>query len=245
MKSIKLKLPTPLKPRRFFAWSAIAMAAIVVLSFPLTYFLPVMTGSQQFHLLHHVHGVAFFAWIGLYVLQTQLAARGNMARHREIGLIGFALTGAVILLGFWIAQRAAEIRIAKGVAYPYEFTWYNIVDICLFSFLMIASILLVTKHKEWHRRFTYVAALCLVAPAATRWTLKLLYIEPFMLDIVVYLVLDPFLIALAIYDIRTLGRLHRATITCIVILMPLQIAGAWIARSDWWNSVAPWVIGAP
>jgi hypothetical protein len=245
MKSIKLKLPTLLKPRRFFAWSAIAMAAIVLLSFPLTYFLPVMTGSQQFQLLHHVHGVAFFAWIGLYVLQTQLAARGNMARHREIGLLGFALTGAVILLGYWIAQRAAEIRIAKGVACPYEFTWYNIVDISLFSLFMIASILLVTKHKEWHRRFTYVAALCLVAPAATRWTLKLPYIEPFMLDIVVYLVLDPFLIALAIYDIRTLGRLHRATITCIAILIPLQIASAWIARSDWWNSVAPWLIGAP
>jgi hypothetical protein len=46
-----------------------------------------------------------------------------MARHREIGLLGFALTGAVILLGYCIAQRAAEIRIAKGVAYPYEFTW--------------------------------------------------------------------------------------------------------------------------
>jgi hypothetical protein len=45
------------------------MAAIVVLSFPLTYFLLVMTGSQQFQLLHHVHGVAFFAWIGLYVLR--------------------------------------------------------------------------------------------------------------------------------------------------------------------------------
>jgi hypothetical protein len=110
---------------------------------------------------------------------------------------------------------------------------------------MLASILLVTKHKEWHRRFTYVAALCLVAPAATRWTLRLPYIEPFMLDIVVYLALDPFLIALAIYDIRTLGRLHRATITCIAILIPLQIASAWIARSDWWNSAAPWLIGAP
>lgn len=56
-------------------------------------------------------------------IETQLAARGNMARHREIGLLGFALTGAVILLGYCIAQRAAEIRIAKGVAYPYEFTW--------------------------------------------------------------------------------------------------------------------------
>jgi hypothetical protein len=120
-----------------------------------------------------LHAVACFAWMSRYLLQTQLAARGDMARHREIGLLGFALTGAVILLGYWLAQRAAEIRIANGVAYPYEFTWYSIVDIGLFSLFMIASILLVTKHKEWHRRFTYVAALCLVAPAATRWTLKL------------------------------------------------------------------------
>jgi hypothetical protein len=119
------------------------MAAIVVLSFPLTYFLPVMTGSQQFHLLHHVHGVAFFAWIGLYVLQTQLAARGNMARHREIGLLGFALTGAVILLGYWIAQRAAEIRITKGIAYPYDFRgstfWISACSRCLCSRLSCSS----------------------------------------------------------------------------------------------------------
>jgi hypothetical protein len=94
------------------------------------------------------------------------------------------------------------------------------------------------RHRE-------IGLLGFALTGATRWTLKLPYIEPFMLDIVVYLVLDPFLIALAIYDIRTLGRLHRATITCIAILIPLQIASAWIARSDWWNSVAPWLIGAP
>jgi hypothetical protein len=245
METVAVKRSDLLKPRRFFAWSAILMATIVVLSFPLTYFLPIATASGQFHMLHHVHGVAFFAWIGLYVWQTQLAARGNMARHRELGLLGFALTGAVILLGYWMAQRAAEFRIARGDAHPYEFTWYNIVDISLFSLFMVASILLVTRHKEWHRRLTYVAALCLVAPAATRWTLKLPYFDPIALDIVVYLVLDPFLIALAIYDIRTLGRLHRATMICIAILIPLQISSAWIARSDWWNSVAPWVVGSP
>jgi hypothetical protein len=66
-----------------------------------------------------------------------------------------------------------------------------------------------------------------------------------MLDIVVYLVLEPFLIALSIYDIRTLGRLNRAKITCIAVLIPLQIASALIAGTDWWNSVAPWLIGAP
>jgi hypothetical protein len=123
MKTAKAGLSTPAKRHTFFAWSAIVMAIIVLLSFPLTYYLPLVTASKQFQVLHHVHGLAFFAWIGLYVWQTQLAMRGKMARHRELGLLGFTLTGAVILLGSWMVQRAAELRIASAVTSPYEFTW--------------------------------------------------------------------------------------------------------------------------
>lgn len=199
--------------RGFFAWSAIAMAVIVALSFPLTYYAPVISGSHRFDTLHHLHALAFFGWFALYVWQTQLAARGQIARHREIGLAGFALTGAMIPLGVWMAQRAAEMRKAAGAARPYEFTWFNFVDISLFAGLMAASILLVTRRKEWHRRLTYVAALCLAAPATTRWTLKFPLLSPLPLDIFVYLVMDPFLLALALYDRRTLGRVHPATLT--------------------------------
>ena len=230
---------------QFFYRSAIVMGVIVVLSFPLTYYMPALTGSRHFHLLHHLHGLAYFAWIGLYVWQTRLAATGRIARHREIGLAGFALTGALVPLGVWMAQRAAEIRAAKDVPHPYEFTWFNLTDIGLFTGLMIASILLVTKHKEWHRRLTFTAALCLVAPAATRWTLKMPGLDPLFLDIAVYFVMDPFLIALLLFDRRTLGKFHPATLTCVAILIPVQVASAFIARSDWWNTLAPSLIGPP
>jgi len=109
---------------------------------------------------------------------------------------------------------------------------------------MIGSILLVTRHREWHRRLTYAAALCLVAPAATRWTLQLPYLDPLVLDIGSYVVMFPFLITLAFHDFRMLGRLHPATLTCIIVLVPVQIGGAWVARSDWWNGIAPWVLGS-
>lgn len=228
--------------RGFFAGSAIVMGAIVFLSFPLTYYLPTVTGSRHFDPLHHVHGVAFLAWFALYVWQTQLVAKGRIAFHREIGLAGFALTGAMLPLGFWMAQRAAEIRQAAGNPRPYEFTWFNLVDITLFGGLMLASIILVTRKREWHRRLTYVAALCLAAPAATRWTMKV-PLEPLPLDVFTYVVMYPFLIALALYDRRTLGRLHPATVTCICLVVPLQIANAWIARTDWWTAVAPGLVG--
>ena len=230
---------------QFFYRSAIVMAVIVVLSFPLTYYMPALTGSRNFHLLHHLHALAYFAWIALYVWQTRLAATCRIARHREIGLAGFALTGALVPLGFWMAQRAAEIRVAKDVPHPYEFTWFNLTDIGLFAGLMIASILLVTRHREWHRRLTFTAALCLVAPAATRWTMKMPWLDPLSLDIAVYLVMDPFLIALLLFDRRTFGKFHPATLTCVGILIPVQIASAFIARSDWWNALAPSLIGPP
>jgi hypothetical protein len=72
-------------------------------------------------------------------IETQLAARGNMARHREIGLLGFALTGAVILLGYCIAQRAAEIRIAKGVSLRGKTLWILVCFRCLCSRLSCLS----------------------------------------------------------------------------------------------------------
>jgi len=229
---------------QFFARAAIVMAAIVVLSFPVTYYFPVATGSGEFHPLHHVHGLAFFAWFALYVWQTQLVARGQIARHREIGLAGFALTGVLIPLGYWMAQRGAERRLGT-MEHPYEFTWFNLVDITLFTVLMIAAIVLVTRHKEWHRRFVFVAAVCLVAPAATRWTLRVPGVDAFFLDIASYLVMYPFLIALALFDWRALGRLHPATLTGIALLLLFQVSGAWIARSGWWSATAPALVGSP
>lgn len=229
---------------QFFAQSALIMVGLVLISFPLTYFLPVATGSRRFPPLYHIHGLALFAWIGLYVWQTQLAARGRIARHREIGLAGFALTGAVIVLGFWMAQRAAQNRFGK-MAHPYEFTWFNLVDIGVFTVAMIAAIALVTRHQEWHRRCAFVAALCLVAPAATRWTLKVPRIDPFVLDIASYAIIYPFLIALALFDRRTLGKLHPATLIALALLVPLHLSGAAIARSGWWNGFAPGLIGPP
>lgn len=229
---------------QFFARTALVMAAIVVLSFPITYYLPVATGSGNFDTLHHIHGLVFFAWFGLYVWQTQLVARGQIVKHRAIGLGGFALTGLMIPLGFWVAQRGAERRIGT-MEHPYEFTWYNLTDMALFTVLMIAAIALVVRHKEWHRRFVFVAALCLVAPAATRWTLRVPGIDPLLLDIAVYFVIYPFLIALALFDRRVLGKLHPATLISIALLLPVHISGVWIARSHWWNAIAPGLIGPP
>ncbi len=232
-------------PQRFFASTALLMAILVLLSFPLTYYLPVVTATHSFQLLYHVHGLACFAWIGLLAWQARLVAQGNIARHREIGLSGFALSGALILSGYWMAQRGGENRLAQGAAQPWEFTYFNLIDISLFALLMIAAIFLVTRHVDWHRRLIYVAALCLVAPALTRWTLKLPLANSLLVDLLAYvLVTIPFLIALGIHDRRVLGSIHNATLAGAALVLPLQLSSPWIARSEWWNRIAPTLLGS-
>lgn len=235
--------PADTQPRRFFARSALVMAVLVLVSFSMSYFVPVARGDPRFQLLHHLHGALFFAWFGVYVWQTRLAASGRIARHREIGLAGFALMGALLPSGVWMAQRAAEARAARGVLQPYEFSDYNLLDMGLFALAMGGAIVLVTRHREWHRRLTYVAALCLLAPAMTRWTLKL-PMDPLTVDVLVYVAAYPFLVALVWYDRRTLGHWHAATLASLAVLLPLQLSSAWVARSAWWNTtLAPWLLG--
>lgn len=227
---------------RFFATSAIVIALLVVLSFPVTYFIPLVRGEKIFTLLRHFHGLAFFSWIGLYVLQTRLVRRGNVRLHRELGIVGVALAGAMLPLGLWQAVTSAGERQAKGFPLPFEFSLYNLVDILVFSVAFGWAVYEATRRIEWHRRLMFVAVLNLFGPAFSR--IMLLIPIPFpWLDMGPNLVADALLIALAMYDRRQLGRAHPVTLWAALILIPFHAVEPLIARSSIWNSAAPALFG--
>lgn len=226
---------------QFFARTAMIMAVLALSSFPFTYFGPLVSGSRPFVALHHVHGAMFFAWLGLYVWQTRLAANGRIARHREIGLAGLVVTGTMIPLGWWLTLYAARARIERGDPHPFAFTFYNVVDLALFTLAMIGAIALVTRHIEWHRRFNYAAALNLVGPAISRWFIPLPARSPFT-DFGPNILADLFLIPLAIHDYRQSGRIHPATIVVTIAMVPLHLVSPWIATSGWWEMIAPSIL---
>jgi hypothetical protein len=227
---------------QFFARTGWIMLALVVASFPLTYYGPLLTGTTHFRALRHVHGVSLFGWMILYAWQAQLVARGQTARHREIGLFGLLLVGTIAVLGPWMAFAAGAERAAAGSVRPWEFTLYNLVDIANFAGFSLAAIATVTRRIAWHRRFMYTAAVNLVGPAFSRWTLKLPAEWP-LLDMGPNLFADLFLLALAMHDRKTAGRVHRATSIAIALTVPIHVVSPWIARSDAWNILAPWLFG--
>ncbi|WP_326525855.1 hypothetical protein [Sphingomonas sp.] len=226
---------------QFFATSALVMLALVLASFSFTYFWPVATRTRSFSIVLHIHGAAYFAWVALYAWQTRLVAKGRVARHREWGLAGIALSALMIPLGIAIAIAAARKRTARGDAHPFDFTIYNVVDVTTFAILMTASIAAVTRHPQWHRRFTFGAALCLVGPSLSRWLQIITEVPPWT-DLLPNLAADLFLIALALHDRRTLGRVHPATWVTAAVLVPIHVATPFLATSDAWRAIGPCIM---
>lgn len=226
----------------FFSISAILIAALVVLSFPLTYFIPLATGSKSFTMLRHLHGLAFFSWIILYVVQTQLVRTGHVRLHRELGIASVALAGAMLPLGLWQAVASAGERQAAGSARPFEFSLYNLIDILVFSIAFGWAVYEATRRIEWHRRLMFVAALNLFGPAFSRWILKAPIAFPW-LDMSPNLVADALLIALMVHDRGKIGRIHPVTMWAALTLIPFHAVEPLIARSVWWNAAAPGLFG--
>lgn len=237
------------KPRgrvasKFFARCALLMLAMVLSAFPFTYFGPIVSGSQHFAPVYHIHGLLFFGWIGLYAWQTHLVATGRTARHREWGLAGIAISALMVPLGVILAIEAIQRRTAEGNQHPFDNTLYNVIDITSFAVLMIASIAAVTRHTEWHRRFTFGAAIVLVGPAISRWIFNPWFVTipqfPPISDMAPNLIADAFLIALVVHDRRTFGRIHPATLW-LFTLVPIHVVTPFLAATDWWRGLAPFI----
>jgi len=226
---------------QFFARASLVMLGLVLASFSFTYFWPIVMGSRPFPVVLHIHGAAYFAWMLLYAWQSRLVATGRVARHREWGLAGVALSAAMVPLGIAMAVAAARRRAAAGNPHPFDTTLFNVVDLATFAIMMTAGIAAVTRHPLWHRRFIFGAALCLVGPSLSRWLRLIPEAAPWT-DLLPNLAADLFLFALIIHDRRVLGRVHPATWWVIAALVPIHVATPFLITTDWWRNLGPGIM---
>jgi hypothetical protein len=98
---------------RFFVISGWSMLALALVSFPFTYFGPMQDGSKRFYGLLHVHAALCFAWLLLYVWQVHRVAQRKLSHHREWGIAGAWLTGAVVMTGVPMIPATASAALDR------------------------------------------------------------------------------------------------------------------------------------
>jgi len=224
----------PLSERRFFTGIAVAILLTVLIGFSRSFFLRPLFPDwpSPSEGIFYVHGAAFAAWIVLLVVQTSLVAGGRTSVHRAIGPLGAVLAGAMVVLGTVAALTAAH-RATGFVGIPVpplQFLAVPLFDMVLFATFTALAIAR-RRDAQSHKRLMLLATVNLVTAAIARWPMIGAFGPPAYFGLT-----DLFVVALAVWDFRTRGRLHPVTLwggLLTLISQPLRLivsgTAAWLA----------------
>lgn len=224
--------------RLFFSSMAIALAITVFAGFAPTYYLRESFGSPELPWYLHLHGLAFTAWMVLLVVQTSLVAANKTAVHRTLGVFGVALGVIMMILGAYVAVA----RIRAGFMAPppgapqFLFLTLPLAGVIVFP-LLFGSAIWLRRRTDFHKRLILLATLELVTAAVARL--------PVITDIgpvAFFGVTDLFIVAMAIYDWRTLKRIHPATLWGGLLLIVSQPLRLMIGATETWHAFGTWLI---
>ena len=194
--------------RRFFGGMAIAMAVLTFVGFAPSYYLASMFAAPRLSLLVHVHGAVFTAWMLLYVVQTGLVSAGRTDIHRLVGPAAAVLAIAMVPLGVTTAIVLKQITAAVHLPPSGPPLIFPLGAILTFAILTAAAVAM-RKRAAWHKRLMLLGTLALLTTPLARVT-RFTHL-PVMPPIGGMVLTDILLLALVMYDLRTLGRLHEAT----------------------------------
>jgi hypothetical protein len=255
-------LETAVRRPRFYLWLALAMMATAFLGFVPTFWAPLSQGIPERIGVLAIHALLFFGWTLLLVYQAWLAASGNIARHRDVGMIGVSLATAMVIFGTLAAINATQRATAANFADSGEaFMIVPLAAIYSFAVLVIAAIVNM-RRSEWHKRFLISATAVLLDAAIARPYIAYIvmggHLPPFQGTVGIAglqgppppvagilppsLAAELFIVAGMIYDWRTRGKVHPAYFWAGGFALAVQLLKIPFSATPLWHSMARWLI---
>jgi FtsH-binding integral membrane protein len=239
-----LKLSTSLPGRRFdhifFSTMALLLLATVFMGFANTYYLAGVFRAPLPAPIIHIHGAAFSCWILLLVAQTSLVAAGRVDIHRRLGIAGFLLASAMVVLGVLAATNALVRDRGPVGLEPKFFYIIPMTDMLVFATLVLFAFR-ARKNSAAHKRLIMVATIALMTAALVRWPFGFIAGKFPLAVILSY----GFLLVMIAYDLWSTHKVHRATIwasTFLIVVQQIRIpigkTAAWSAFATWAQSIA-------
>jgi hypothetical protein len=168
----------------------------------------------------HLHGAAMLAWLALLIVQPTLVSRDNLALHRRLGWIGAGLALVITGLGIFTGLASLVLNRFPPFFSPPYFLALTTVESLVFGLMVWAAVR--RRHTTaWHRRLMIGATIVILEPALGR-----ILPMPLMIgwsDIPVGLIQLAVVGIIALYDRRTLGRVHPATKAIAAIVIAVRV----------------------
>lgn len=223
----------------FYPAMAIFAAAVIFLGFARTYYLKEIFGTPPLPLLVHLHGALMTTWMGLFIVQPMLVAKGRTDIHRRLGVAGGVLAAAIVVVGPIVAiygVRAGHHPVPG--ANPLAFMAVPFGDIAVFA-ILVGAALYYRRRPEFHKRLMLVATITLLPPGVARWPLAFLPKGPLLF----FGFPDLVLLACIIYDYVRTRRLNPAFLLGGLLLIASHPLRLMFSGTAAWMSFAHWITG--
>jgi hypothetical protein len=227
---------------RFHVMAAAALAIIVSLGFARTYYLRFLFDLPPMTRALHLHGIVATLWLALHYTQARLIAAHRVDWHRRLGIAG-------AIIGTWMIAQSFELSVL-GAAHghappgrdPIAFLSVTLGATLMFTSFFAAG-LAARRHRDWHKRFMFLATCALVIPAVGRLD------RVFLAQLGVPRLVVPTLITMAFVawacwdDWRKRGRVHAAYwIGGGLLLASLPVRWT-LGHAEFWPGFAQRLIG--
>lgn len=242
--AVRTGSPADRAERRYFYVSiATVLALIIFVGFTPTYWARLAQGSANLHPATHLHAALFFLWTLLFVGQTVLAARGRLAWHRELGMFGLALAGAMLISGIMAMVATANAAIGtprEGVArVTTALSAGALIMFVTFMTLAIANL----RAGDRHKRYMVLVMFSMLQAAVARMIMLVPSIDQSQRILLGAIFVDLLLLAIIAADARARGRVHPVYIGGAAFILSIQYLRRAVVETEWWGSFYYWLGG--
>lgn len=224
---------------RFYPQIALALALFTIIGFARTYYLRFLSDLPPLVTLVQLHGLAFTAWLVLFVVQARFIAAHRVQWHMRLGIAGAVLAAVIVALAVAVLFHTAAIpRVRPSGLTPSQFAFAGFVSIGLYA-AFVALGLAFRRRAALHKRFMVLAVIAALGPATGR------FMQLFALSKYAYFI-QPMIAAVFItwclvYDWRKNRIVHPAFVIGGLVIIASWPLKDMVARSEWWAPIGEWV----
>jgi hypothetical protein len=230
----------------FGRWYFVSMAVVMIVVSVAGFAPSIADPSRRLGpmtLLLAVHGILFFLWLLLFLLQTTLIAAGRADLHRRMGIVAIVLLAVLVPLSYMVTvqmvRRGFDLsgdqisRTAPDALFGSIFNFFAVIEFPLLAGAALAY----RRRKEIHKRLMLFANIALMGPPITHFLGHFGLLTAFT----VLAGLAAFFLSAVAGDYLSTRRVHPLTATLAILLFLLQPIQAIVGSTVAWHHFAAWL----